>query len=149
MGKEFDLREQSLTYSCGPGSLVMAYQGHEFSITEDKIIADMGLTDDGASWYQMKMHVDQSGFEYAFKRRAKYEDLYGLTYPIVCYMTYRSGKPDFHFSVVYQIDDVSITLADPSFGDTITYKRDTFIKDWHDEEGRSTFLAITGSASGK
>lgn len=147
MRKEFDLHEQKLAYSCGPGSLVMAYQGYGYNTTEESIRTEMQLPDDGATWLQMKRDVDRNGFEYVFKRLASYDELQGYQLPIVCYVTHRVGDPDFHFSVVYQIDDNSITIADPSFGDTITYSRKEFVKNWHDEEGRRTFLAIVGQRS--
>ena len=146
--KEFDLHEQEHKYSCGPATLVMTYQGHGYDVTEKQVRAEMQLTEEGASWLQMRSHITKSGFEQpVFKRSANYDELHRYQLPIVCYVTYRVGDPGFHFSVVYQIDDNSITLADPSFGDTITYSRKIFDKNWHDEEGRRTFLAIVGQRS--
>jgi predicted double-glycine peptidase len=142
--KEFDLHEQKLTYSCGAGSLVMAYQGHGYNTTEELIRTEMQLLDDGATWWQMKQDMTRNGFEYVFKRSANYDELQQYQLPIVCYVTHRVKDPGFHFSVVYQTDDNSVTLADPSFGDTITYAREKFLKNWHDEEGRRMFLAIVG-----
>lgn len=141
--KEFDLYEQKLSYTCGAGSLVMAYQSHGFNITEEQIVKDMNLTDEGAGWDEIRMHVTKNGFSYVFGRYAHYEELMRHTYPIVCFVSDRDGKPDYHFSVVYQMDDNSITIADSSFGDTITYSRSKFVRNWHDEEGKRTFLAIT------
>jgi ABC-type bacteriocin/lantibiotic exporter with double-glycine peptidase domain len=145
--KEFDLHEQDILFSCGPGSLVMAYQGHGYNTTEELIRTEMQLPDDGATWWQLKQDMTRNGFEYVFKRVANYDELQQYQLPIVCYVTYRVKDPGFHFSVVYQIDDNSITVADPSFGDTYTYGRNEFIKEWHDEEGRRTFLAIVGQRS--
>jgi len=149
MGKpiEFDLYEQRISSTCGAAVLVMVYQSRGFTITEEQITADMQLTDDGAGWDQMHSHVTKNGFNTKFERDARYEDLMGYIYPIVCFVSDRDGEPDYHFSVVYQMDDDSITVADPEFGDTMTYSRTEFVKNWHDEEGRRTFLAIVGQRS--
>ena len=145
--KEFDLCEQTLAYTCGPTSLVMSYQGHGFNTTEAVINAEMQLPDDGATWWYMQQNMTSHGFDYVFKRLASFDELSLYQLPIVCYVTERVNDLDYHFSVVYQSDDISITLADPSFGDTVTYTREKFEQNWYDEEGKRTFLAIVGRQS--
>jgi predicted double-glycine peptidase len=139
---KFKLHKQEYDYSCGPASLQMLYEKFGLSIAESRIIEEMGPNNEGYSWNEIKKNIGKQGLRSQLLRDSSFEEL--LKYPneIVCYHTNRSKDPGFHYSLVLQIDDNSITLADPNFGDVVTYGREQFMSIWHDEEGRGNFLAI-------
>lgn len=141
---KFALHEQEHGFSCGPATLKMLYEKSGIFMSEDDIINDMGSNENGYGWVDIQGHVQEQGLTSQLFRNASWEDL--LKHQdksiMVCYFTTRTQDPGFHFSLLQQIDDEMISLADPSFGDVYTYDREKFTQHWHDEEGKGNFLAV-------
>ena len=149
--------EQKYFFSCGPASLSICYKALGHSHTEERIMREMHASVDGTDWTELLHHVvDITEYGASMRFRATYgemkEELDKFGYPIiVCWQTDRrrvpveggmGAEPAGHYSVVKAMDDESITLADPGFGDIVTFTKEYFDERWYEENTERAYLAI-------
>lgn len=149
--------EQKYGTSCGPASLVIAYNALGRAYSEKRVMMEGEINLTGAEWADMISHVvDKAGYGVLFRARSSWEDVKIIhelrgNPIIVCWQTERSHKPtegDFaiepaaHFSVVKRITDADITLVDPGFGDIFTIPRQYFEERWYEENTEKCFMEI-------
>jgi len=118
--------KQDMDYSCGAASLATVlneYYGQ--AVTEEQLLAAMGMGDFMASFEDMQHAVSQFGFR-AVGVSASYDQLAKLNMPGIAYQEHRKGG---HFSVLRGVDEKTVWLADPSLGNR-TYSRWQFLDMW-------------------
>jgi predicted double-glycine peptidase len=145
--KEISTYQQRLDYTCYPVSAIPILESLGIIMKENEIIDVMGDNPDGYSWSDGHELFRKMGFVSSIFRDSTFDELFRQhqkgNYIIVCYNdSPRSENPGSHFSAVYQIEDDSITLADPSYGDYVTYSKEQFVKIWFDDEGKKNFQII-------
>lgn len=142
---------QQYDYSCAAASLLIAYSALGQPITEARLMYEVGITEEGADWDQVRSNVSQHGFEGWWHEYGSYSDMisvYRVTgYPVVVSWFTERGEtpPDEHFSVIKRIDRNSITLADPGIGDFYTMDRREFEQRWkkhNDHKDHSTSYLV-------
>ena len=152
-----EAKMQEFYGTCGPASLVIAYNaiGHNYS--EQRIVLETGGKIGGWDWSEMLSHVvDKAEYGVSFRARSSWGELmaehkkYG--YPIiVAWETDRresaptgacKAEPAGHFSVVKAITETDNTIADPGFGDIVTLPRTYFEERWYEENTEKAYLAI-------
>lgn len=149
--------EQEFYGTCGPASLVIAYNSLGHNYTEQRIIVETGGKIGGWDWAEMLHHVmDVAGYGVSLRVRASWKELmaehrkYG--YPIiVAWKTDRreseptgvcKAEPIGHFSVVKAITETDITIADPGFGDIVPVPRRYFEERWYEDNTEKVYLAL-------
>ncbi len=122
--------KQDLDYSCGAASMATIlneYYGQ--SVTEKELLEAMDKGDLRASFDDMQQVLPKVGFR-AVGYALNFAQLSKLKIPVLVYVKYRKND---HFSVLRGIDDKTVLLADPSFGNR-TYSRAQFLDMWETRE---------------
>lgn len=126
---------------CGSASLLIVYRALGIKTTEGQIASNLEVNiRGGCDWGQMIRQVKRDGLRVAFFEGANYEMLeqaYRFDLPTIVGWIFDREKhcetwP--HFSVIRAVKNSLVMLADPAFGNLVTYKYPDFKKKWHDEE---------------
>ncbi|MBU1349018.1 C39 family peptidase [Patescibacteria group bacterium] len=125
---------------CGPASLKILLDHYGRSFTEDELVAMCDATAErGTDHADMLKAVENIGGTPEAKDGATVDDLreairHGLPVVVGWYSTY--SEPGDHFSVVYDIDEDTISLMDPERDEgSVTMPIEEFKKAWYDFDG--------------
>ena len=130
--KNVTLHKQETTYSCGPASLkmVLAYFGMEKN--EGELIEltgakkEIGCEPDG-----IVSAAEKLGFEAEYKEYSSLDEIGRLmTDDVMVIVNWFSPEVNGHYSVVVEITDENITLANPTHGAYTTMTHAGFLNHW-------------------
>lgn len=116
MRKEIEPYEQRTSFTCGAASLVIAYRALGINISEEILISEMRITQEGVTWPEIVENLVDHGFGLKWYVRANYKELkqdFKKGVVIVAWNTDWSGEPGGHYSVVSGITNDLIELTDP------------------------------------
>ncbi|MCI0479111.1 cysteine peptidase family C39 domain-containing protein [Candidatus Uhrbacteria bacterium] len=125
---------------CGPASLKILLDFYGRTFTEEELAELCEATAEyGTDHANMVEAVRALGGEPVAKSDATLDDIReavrrGIPVVVGWYSTF--GEPDDHYSVVYAIDDATISMMDPERDEgSVTMPLDEFDKAWHDFDG--------------
>jgi len=108
---------QEAPFSCGPASLLIAYEALGIHFNEVSLAVEMGISQDGIDWSEMFDHVAAKLKPPAeLKSNATYKDLqkdFKRGVIVVAWATDVGQQLDLHYSVVSGILKDMIELTDP------------------------------------
>lgn len=144
----YDPYEQRKTYTCGPATLLMAYKYLGKNFLEEDIAEKLHTDKEGTSWEELIAHPSNLGYRVEFTSNADWEDLRrNMDKGVVCvsWQTDRYGEPDGHFSLVADMTDDMIELANPGLSIDKwpdIFDKQTFMSKWQDEQLSKCFMVI-------
>ncbi|MFH1078224.1 MAG: cysteine peptidase family C39 domain-containing protein [Patescibacteria group bacterium] len=125
---------------CGPASLKILLDYYGKTYTEEELAKLCDATADrGTDHVNMVEAVRKLGNEAVAKENATFDDIreaVRMNIPVVVGWYSTFGDPDDHFSVVFAIDDTTISMMDPERDEgSITMPVEEFEKAWYDFDG--------------
>jgi predicted double-glycine peptidase len=139
--------KQSTNYSCGPAALRTIFNYYKVKVSEKELLLLGDIGEEGTDFKTMKKLSNEFGFTFHSRENGNLEIIkkyINKDIPVlVCYQMGQNNGNNGHYSVVYNIDDSFIHLADPSNwieGDRKKYSEnrkmliDTFLEHWWEED---------------
>jgi predicted double-glycine peptidase len=142
---------QELDWSCGPMSAYKALTKlGARNITEEALMAEVGLTDEGLYWYELialnqgkakkvEFYDSRSGSNLALLEK---KSAAGVTIACFQYPTDVPWETVGHFSPIVRVDRNGVIVDDTYTGDYINYSLKQFQKVWHDNEAKNAFIHL-------
>ena len=141
-------RKQKTNYTCGPASLRTIFNYYGVKVSEEELILLGDIGEEGTDFQTMKYLAHEYGFSFYGRTATNIDDIkkyLNKKIPVlVCYQMGENNGNNGHYSVVYDLDDSFVYLADPANwteGDKKKYSEnrkmriDTFIEHWWEDEG--------------
>ena len=115
---EVKARKQLNSWSCGPASLRTIFHFYGVNVSEQELIDDGDIGEEGTGFQTMRMLTRKYGFSFYSAHKGSLDDIKKwLSKGIPILVCYQEGEPNGnngHYSVVNGIDDSFIHIADPS-----------------------------------
>lgn len=132
--------QQINDYTCGPAALLTAishFQDIPSTLTEQSLLDALATSrEEGTPNDKMVEVARKLGYTVETGTGGTIEHLKKqLDKGQPCIITYNDSLKSFHFSVVVDIDDEYLTLADPWFKKNLKYELTNFQKRWVDSQG--------------
>ena len=139
--------KQKTNHTCGPASLRTIFNYYKVKVSEQELILLGDIGEEGTDFQTMRSLAREFGFSFYSKSNGSLEDIKKYlkkNIPIlVCFQSGSNNGTNGHYSVIFDIDDSFIYLADPANwtqGDKKKYSEnrkmliDTFMEHWWEEE---------------
>jgi len=136
---------QRRDYTCGPASLRCLFHYYGVDVSEQELIDEGEIEEDGTSFKQMKYLAHKYDFSFYSKNNATLKDIENWLFKknpvLVCFQAGPPNGLNGHYSVIVGIDKKYIYLNDPSnyfdgdrhkFINDRKMEIDKFLKHWWD-----------------
>ncbi|MEK7113029.1 MAG: cysteine peptidase family C39 domain-containing protein [Patescibacteria group bacterium] len=140
--------EQRFKFSCGPSSLLIAYQSLGVEYDEARLVTEIGTDITGTSWEEMLLHPLRMGLKAELRGNSTWNELkrdFRRGVLIVGWSVNFPDTPSEHFSVVRDITDDLIELADPGIpikDQPNIMEKEEFLVKWQGEVDKRIYLLI-------
>jgi predicted double-glycine peptidase len=120
IGVEVKSRKQLNSWSCGPASLRTIFHFYGVNVSEQELIDDGDIGEEGTGFQTMRMLARKHNFSFYSAHKGTLNDIkkwLSLNTPIlICYQHHEltPNGNNGHYSVVYGIDNYFVHIADPS-----------------------------------
>ena len=141
--------KQNLPWNCGPTALRIVLKSQfGLNLTQRDVDLLTGVTEDGASEYNLMRALDMLGFKYEQTNDGNLNHLQDCLrneqLPIV-HIVVKTGEG--HYVVVIGIDEENVTVIDPYVGQKLIFGIAYFLGIWKVEENESQtrwYMVATG-----
>lgn len=141
-------RKQLTSWSCGPAALRTIFNYYKIKVSEKELILLGDIGREGTDFQTMKNLAKDFEFSFYSKSNGSLEGIKKFLkegYPVlVCYqMGNNKSGHNGHYSVMYDIDDSFVYIADPSnwvegdrkkYSKNIKMRKTTFLEHWWDTD---------------
>lgn len=142
-------RKQKTNHTCGPAALRTIFNYYKVKVSEQELILLGDIGEEGTDFQTMRQLAHEYGFSFYAKQYGNLEDIKKFIkrgYPVlVCYQSGTNNGNNGHYSVIFDIDDSFIYLADPAnyiegdkkkFSENRKMLIDTFMEHWWEEDDK-------------
>jgi len=139
--------KQKTNYTCGPAALRTIFNYYKVKVSEQELILLGDITEEGTDFQTMRNLSHEFGFSFYSRINGNLEDIKKYlkrNIPVlVCFQSGVNNGNNGHYSVIYDIDESFVYLADPSnwiegektrYSKNIKMRIDTFMEHWWEEE---------------
>lgn len=115
---EVKARKQKTNYTCGPASLRTIFHFYGVNVSEQELIDDGDIGEEGTGFQTMRMLARKNKFSFYSAHKGNLESIKKwLSRNIPILVCYQEGEPNGdngHYAVLHGIDEKFIHIADPS-----------------------------------
>lgn len=134
---KFKIFKQTLGF-CGPTCVRMILNYYGIKKSEDELAKIIGATKkDGCTPEQIILGMKKLGIKVTYGKNfnlGKLQNLLMKNVPVIIYWNPRGYG---HYSVVVGVDEEFVRIADPKMSKIINFKRNDFLKKWHDIDNKN------------
>jgi len=141
-------RKQRTNYTCGPASLRSIFYHYGYAVSEQELVIDGEVEEEGTDTKTMRMIARKHGFSFYSKSNGTVDELKNWLLKeipiLICYQDY--GKPNGnngHYAILTGLSKQYVVISDPSnywegdgakFASSKKMAMDNFLKRWFEIE---------------